>query len=121
MDNELIEGHIGGMVRQTRKLRGISQKRLGEMLGLTFQQVQKYETGKNRISAGTLYRISDFLKVDIACFYKGIGKPGKDTSRIPPAILAALWKLHEIQNPNIRESVSRLITVLHRELPPNTP
>lgn len=121
MDNELIEGHIGGMVRQTRKLRGISQKRLGEMLGLTFQQVQKYETGKNRISAGTLYRIADFLKVDVASFYEGIGKPGQDTRPVPCEILGVLWRLHSSRNKNIRDSVGNLISVLRREFPPNTP
>jgi transcriptional regulator with XRE-family HTH domain len=112
-----IDSRIGNRVKETRRLRGVSQKRLGEALGLTFQQVQKYETGKNRIAAGTLYQIADFLKVDVASFYKGMEKPEKETRPVPRDILGMLWKLHGIRNKKIRASVSNLITVLHKELP----
>jgi len=50
---------------------GLSQEKMGEMLGLTFQQVQKYEKGVNRIGAGRLYQIADILGVPISYFYEG--------------------------------------------------
>jgi transcriptional regulator with XRE-family HTH domain len=50
---------------------GLSQERMGEMLGLTFQQVQKYEKGVNRIGAGRLYQIADILSVPVNYFYEG--------------------------------------------------
>jgi transcriptional regulator with XRE-family HTH domain len=50
---------------------GLSQERMGEMLGLTFQQVQKYEKGVNRIGAGRLYQIADILSVPVSYFYEG--------------------------------------------------
>ena len=58
-------------MRLRRMLIGLSQERMGEMLGLTFQQVQKYEKGVNRIGAGRLYQIADILSVPVAYFYEG--------------------------------------------------
>ena len=51
---------------------GISQEQLGEALGLTFQQIQKYEKGQNRIGAGRLYRIAQILSIDVQYFYEGL-------------------------------------------------
>lgn len=56
---------------------GLSQERMGEMLGLTFQQVQKYEKGVNRIGAGRLYQIADILGVPVAYFYEGFAGTGE--------------------------------------------
>jgi transcriptional regulator with XRE-family HTH domain len=61
-----IDKEIGERVRVARQRARVSQAALGEALGLTFQQVQKYENGTNRISAGCLHRISQSLKVPIA-------------------------------------------------------
>jgi transcriptional regulator with XRE-family HTH domain len=58
-----------------RKMLGISQERLAEALGLTFQQVQKYERGANRISASKLYEIARFLSSPIAYFFEGLTDP----------------------------------------------
>ena len=58
-----------------RKMLGVSQERLAEALGLTFQQVQKYERGANRISASKLYEIARFLSAPIAYFFEGLGDP----------------------------------------------
>ncbi|MEM6664110.1 MAG: helix-turn-helix domain-containing protein [Pseudomonadota bacterium] len=54
---------------------GVSQEQLGSALGLTFQQVQKYEKGQNRVGAGRLYRISQALSVPVAFFYDGLPSP----------------------------------------------
>ena len=70
-----VDLHVGGRVRMRRKMLGVSQERLAEALGLTFQQVQKYERGANRISASKLYEIARFLSAPIAYFFEGLGDP----------------------------------------------
>ena len=66
-----IDRHVGARVRMRRMLIGMSQEKLGEALGLTFQQVQKYEKGANRISASRLQQISEALNTPLAYFFKG--------------------------------------------------
>src|SRR5918911_3890216 len=66
-----IDRHVGSRVRMRRMLIGMSQEKLGEALGLTFQQVQKYEKGTNRIGASRLHRITNVLDVPIDFFYEG--------------------------------------------------
>jgi transcriptional regulator with XRE-family HTH domain len=67
-----IDAQVGNRVRLRRMLIGMSQERLGELLGLTFQQVQKYEKGVNRIGAGRLFEVSRILGVTIEYFYEGV-------------------------------------------------
>lgn len=64
-----IDVHVGSRVRLRRMLIGMSQEKLGEQLGLTFQQVQKYEKGTNRIGASRLFQISQILGVPVQFFY----------------------------------------------------
>ncbi len=75
-----VDVHVGGRIRLRRTLLGMSQERLGEALGLTFQQVQKYERGANRVSASRLFDLSRVLDVPISFFYddmpEEIGGPG---------------------------------------------
>lgn len=66
-----IDKHVGARVRMRRMLAGVSQEKLGEALGLTFQQVQKYEKGANRISASRLQQIAGFLEVPVSFFFDG--------------------------------------------------
>lgn len=63
--------HVGSRVRQRRMMLHMSQEKLGDALGLTFQQVQKYEKGTNRMGAGRLQQVAIALDVDVAWFYKG--------------------------------------------------
>ncbi|PLX35025.1 MAG: transcriptional regulator [Hyphomicrobiales bacterium] len=67
-----VDVHVGGRVKQRRLLRGLSQEQLGTSLGLTFQQVQKYEKGTNRISSSRLWEIATILGVPISFFYEGL-------------------------------------------------
>lgn len=67
-----IDVHVGGRVRMRRMLVGMSQEKLGEGLGLTFQQIQKYEKGANRIGASRLYQIGRVLGVPVEFFYEGV-------------------------------------------------
>jgi transcriptional regulator with XRE-family HTH domain len=69
-----VDIHVGQKIRQRRMLAGISQEKLASALGITFQQVQKYENGTNRVSASRLYAVSQFLKVPVSFFFDNITK-----------------------------------------------
>ena len=75
-----IDVHVGSRVRLRRMLVGMSQEKLGEMLGLTFQQIQKYEKGANRIGASRLYQIAQILGVAVQFFFDDMpeGQKGDD-------------------------------------------
>ena len=66
-----IDKHVGSRVRMRRMMLEMSQERLGDALGLTFQQVQKYEKGTNRIGASRLQQISNILDVPVSFFFEG--------------------------------------------------
>jgi len=66
-----IDKHVGARVRMRRMMLGMSQEKLGDALGLTFQQVQKYEKGTNRIGASRLQQIAHILQVQVSFFFEG--------------------------------------------------
>ncbi len=66
-----IDRHVGSRVRMRRMMLGMSQEKLGDALGLTFQQVQKYEKGTNRIGASRLQQIAHILQVPVEFFFEG--------------------------------------------------
>lgn len=68
-----IDRHVGLRIRMRRKELGISQEKLAESIGLTFQQVQKYERAANRVSASKLWEMSRALTTNISYFYEGLG------------------------------------------------
>lgn len=70
-----IDIHVGSRVRMRRMMVGMSQEKLGDALGLTFQQIQKYEKGANRIGASRLHQIASALGVQIEFFYEGAPTP----------------------------------------------
>ncbi|MFP1132997.1 helix-turn-helix domain-containing protein [Asticcacaulis sp. W401b] len=74
-----IDVHVGARVRMRRKFLSFSQQQLAEALGLTFQQVQKYERGANRISASKLFETAKALKVPVAYFFEGVVGDGYET------------------------------------------
>lgn len=76
-----VDVHVGGRVRLRRTLLGLSQEKLGEAIGLTFQQVQKYERGANRIGASRLYDLSRVLDVPVSFFYEDMAD---DTANMSP-------------------------------------
>ncbi len=69
-----VDVHVGGRVRARRTLIGMSQTDLGKRVGLTFQQIQKYENGMNRIAASRLWQFSLILGQPISWFFEGIGE-----------------------------------------------
>ena len=83
-----VDRHVGTRIRQARKERGVSQERLAELLEITFQQVQKYERGVNRVSASRLWLISEALDVAPAYFFEGLSEPSREAgvSALPALI-----------------------------------
>ena len=67
-----VDLHVGGRLKQIRGLRGLSQTNLADSVGLTFQQIQKYENGANRISASRLWEFAERLNVPVSFFYDGL-------------------------------------------------
>ncbi|HZZ89543.1 MAG TPA: helix-turn-helix domain-containing protein [Caulobacteraceae bacterium] len=73
-----VDLHVGARIRLRRRMQGVSQEKLADALGLTFQQVQKYERGANRVSASKLYEIAAALKAPVAYFFDGLADPTTD-------------------------------------------
>jgi transcriptional regulator with XRE-family HTH domain len=80
-----VDKHVGSRIRMRRLMLGMSQEKLGDGLGLTFQQVQKYEKGTNRIGAGRLQLISHLLQVPLPFFFEGAPQLPGQASGIGPA------------------------------------
>ncbi len=68
----MVDVHVGKKIRQRRWLTGMTQQRLAELVGIKFQQIQKYETGANRVSASRLWDIADALDVQVSFFFEGL-------------------------------------------------
>ena len=77
-----VDVHVGSRVRLRRMLLGMSQEKLGEHLGLTFQQIQKYEKGINRIGASRLFDLSKVLAVPVQFFYEELPVSGDGARRV---------------------------------------
>jgi len=86
-----VDVHVGKRVRHRRWLVGMTQQQLAEKVGIKFQQIQKYETGMNRISASRLWDICDALGVTVSFFFEGLSDDATDAepiSGVPTDILA---------------------------------
>ena len=115
---------VGNRVRIRRMLIGMSQERLGDLLGLTFQQVQKYEKGINRIGAGRLFEISRILDVPIDFFYDGVsssvegfaenGAPVMEFVSSSEGLQLSLAFM-KIKDPKVRKRVLELVKSLSEE------
>jgi transcriptional regulator with XRE-family HTH domain len=79
-----IDVHVGARIRQRRTLLGMSQEKLGEAIGLTFQQVQKYERGANRVGSSRLFDLARVLDVPVSYFFEDMsaGTASKSRSRL---------------------------------------
>ena len=120
-----IDAQVGNRVRLRRMLVGMSQEKLGEMLGLTFQQVQKYEKGVNRIGAGRLYQVANILGVPVSYFYEDV--PDRQNEHLnanehasPPVMeflssgegLQLALAFMRIREPKVRKRVVDLVKTL---------
>lgn len=85
-----VDVHVGKRVRHRRWLVGMTQQQLAEKVGIKFQQIQKYETGANRVSASRLWDIADALDVPVAFFFEGIEEAQSETSQMSESVPADL-------------------------------
>jgi transcriptional regulator with XRE-family HTH domain len=100
---------IAERVRAARVAAGWSQEKLGGVLGITFQQVQKYEGGANRIAAGRLYEIATALGVSVASFFPPEGeRQAVDMPKLTRSDLVMLRQLRDLP-PNVRRSIDSLV------------
>ncbi len=85
-----VDVHVGQRIRQRRWLAGMTQQKLAELVGIKFQQIQKYETGANRVSASRLWDIADALGVEVAHFFEGLEAEKDKADSVPDNIPADL-------------------------------
>ena len=108
-----VDAHVGSRVRQRRKLLGMSQKQLGEALGVTFQQVGKYESAVDRISASRLWRLSQVLDVPIPYFFEGLDEAAEASSSndnlSKRETLELVRAYYRITDPEIRKRLRKLV------------
>ena len=71
-DLRAIDSHVGQRIREIRRTRRLSMEEMGRQAGITYQQIQKYESGSNRVSASMLYMIATILGVEVSDFYAGL-------------------------------------------------
>jgi transcriptional regulator with XRE-family HTH domain len=100
-DPNFIDVHVGSRLRMRRQIVSMSQEKLGELLGITFQQVQKYEKGTNRISASRLYYAAKVLGVPVQAFFEDLpnvdGNSGFGESGVDDTIMTSLMNSEGIQ------------------------
>ena len=106
-NNNAVDVHVGKRVRLRRTLLGMSQEQLGASLNITFQQVQKYERGANRISASRLWDISQILDVQISYFFDDMTD---DTMRSSPRRISRGENI-DFDDDNVRDPMARRETL----------
>ena len=103
-----IDAHIGRRIAQRRSALGLTQGGLAERLGLSFQQVQKYEAGTNRVSASRLVRIADFLGASVLDFLP----EGAEAAEADPELGRLTNAFSRIGDAEVRSALTRLATAL---------
>jgi transcriptional regulator with XRE-family HTH domain len=122
--SNVVDAYVGARLRMRRVMLGMSQGKLGQLLGVTFQQIQKYEKGANRISASRLRQASHVLEVPVEFFYEGAPTPaasGATESGTQPFDIAFLattegFQLNRaflrIRDPKVRRRIVELVVSL---------
>ncbi len=77
-----VDIYVGRRIRQRRSLLGMTMQQLGDRVGITFQQIQKYETGANRIGASRMWDIAEVLEVPVSVFFEGIDGQAPDMGKV---------------------------------------
>jgi transcriptional regulator with XRE-family HTH domain len=123
-----VDVHVGARIRMRRLLIGINQETLAQKLGLTFQQVQKYEGGANRVSASRLARIAEVLGVSISYFFADLPAPGEDPSGqearrrdllLQPETLELVRHYYAIADQQVREQFLDMVKAVAKSSQPN--
>ncbi len=105
-----VDVHVGGRVRAGRTLIGMSQEDLGKHVGVTFQQIQKYESGMNRMAASRLWQFSLILGRPISWFFEGIGeRKRKGDDRLTKRETLQLVRYLSACDPDVRNHLAALV------------
>jgi transcriptional regulator with XRE-family HTH domain len=108
-----IDDHVCGRIRERRIMLGLTQQKLAEMIGVSYQQAHKYERGVNRVSAGRLFEIAHALSAPITYFYEGIGEEGPRQITLHQRMqLEIVRYFSEIRNEKHQAAVSHLARAL---------
>ena len=108
-----VDVHVGSRVRLRRTLLGLSQEKLGEAVGLTFQQIQKYERGANRIGASRMYDLAHVLDVPVSFFFEDMPEGVKQRDAVP-ADGAGAEQIVVERNPLNRRETLELVRAYYR-------
>lgn len=124
MPLDAVDAHMGQLIRSQRLAKKISQRKLASQIGVTFQQVQKYENGSNRISASKLVEIAEALEMDVRTFFDGLAPerslandnnpPNEDLQRSHEGMLLNAAFL-SIEDAAVRKKVLSLVQEIARE------
>ena len=113
-----IDQHVGERIRSRRAELGLTQEQLAEALEVSYQQVQKYETGANRISAGRIFELARKLRVDVSYFFDGLPlaapaepAPMEHGGRQRSAI-ELVRKFAQIEDPQVRAAIAALVKAI---------
>ena len=116
-----VDVHVGARLRFKRKLLGLSQTDLGNALGLSFQQIQKYENGANRVSASRLYQLTSILDVPISFFFEDMPSEITGPEKFPADALVIddhttklLRAYLSVQDDQVRKGIRSLVKELAR-------
>jgi Predicted transcriptional regulators len=123
-----VDRHVGLRIRMRRKELGLSQERLAEMIGLTFQQVQKYERATNRVSASKLWEVARALNAPVSYFYEGLDDEIPEMTDGASAALQAFLLSNDgaelarlfprIRQPKVRRRILDLVRAMAEETAP---
>lgn len=107
-----IDRVIGEQIRERRIMMGLTQDQIADTLGISYQQIQKYETGSNRVSAGRLYEIATLLNTDVSWFFpsndSGQGLSSGDSAS-PRHVIELVRRFSRIENHKIRSGIMALV------------
>lgn len=116
---EAADIQVGANIRKLRAVRGMSQSELGERLDITFQQIQKYEKGMNRVSASKLVKIAEVFDVKIEVLFEGIDGAESGTAQALPSFdkeaVALAHDFEAISDQSVRLSIRNLVKSLGRQ------
>lgn len=108
-EERLIDAAIGAEITRRRTQRGLSQSRLAEAIGISFQQVQKYETGLNRVSGSKLWRIAEVLGCEAGDFFPSTTRVGDDQGAMVEAVQLDLARSLAVLTPEEQDSVKLMV------------
>ncbi|MFN7039205.1 MAG: helix-turn-helix domain-containing protein [Alphaproteobacteria bacterium] len=119
-----VDEHVGAKLKSRRTLVGMSQEELGRTVGVTFQQIQKYEKGLNRIGCSRLFEISNVLKTSVSFFFEGLESNGSNNYNLQESksnnlleisnkeILSLVRAYSSIEDQQVRKKVISLVKSL---------